>query len=172
MLKLRSLTFILTSFAIISSTTCSLSPSDASNEQIPVKIENSMSVSFNNIPSVKIIQLIPKQENKPPLGVPQKDARDVGFATVILGLENPQETEVAIAIQKIEIRNVSDEKLQDFNLNKLPQTIKLKPLENSQIAFHLSNQTGYQGSDRVRAVVTYQIDDSVISIESEPVEVK
>jgi hypothetical protein len=171
MLRLRSLNYFLTSLVIISSTACSLLPSNASDEQISVKIENHMSVSFNNIPRVKIIQLIPKQENKPPLGIPQKADRGVGFATVILGLENPQETEVEIAIQKIEICNVSDETLQDFKLTQLPQIIKLKSLENSQIAFYLSNKTGYQGSDLVKAIVTYKIGSRIISIESEAVEV-
>jgi hypothetical protein len=147
-----------------------LLPSNASNEHISLRVKNNMSVSIENAPSVKIVQFIPTQENKPPLGVPQKADRDVGFATVFVGLENPQETEVEIAILNIEIRNVSDGRLQDFQQAQLPQTIKLKSLENSQIAFYLSNKTGYLGSDRVKAIVIYKIGSRIISIESEAVE--
>lgn len=72
-------------------------------------------------------------------------------------------------VNRVEIRNVSDDTLQPFS--QPPQEIYLKPLENSKISFDLTNKTGYIGRDRVKAVVTYQIGDRLNVIESEPVEV-
>jgi hypothetical protein len=110
------------------------------------------------------------QENKlPPLGVPPQANRDIGFATVFLTLENHQQKNQTVKIKKIEIRNVADHKLQFFKFK--PQSIELKPLENSVIDIHLTNKTGYSGKDQVKAIITYQIGEQVNKIESEPVKV-
>ena len=110
------------------------------------------------------------QENKlPPLGIPPQPNRDIGFATVFVSLENHQMKNQTVIIKKIEVRNVSDRKLQSFSFQ--PKRIELKPLENSVIDIHLTNKIGYSGKDRVKAIITYQIGEEVNKIESEAVEV-
>ncbi|MDB9437142.1 hypothetical protein PN450_10085 [Dolichospermum lemmermannii CS-548] len=110
------------------------------------------------------------QENKlPPIGIPPQPNRDIGFATVFISLENHQQKNQTVIIKKIEVRNVSDHKLQSFSFQ--PKQIELKPLENSVIDIHLTNKIGYAGKDRVKAIITYQIGSQVNKIESEAVEV-
>ena len=110
------------------------------------------------------------QENKlPPLGIPPQPNRDIGFATVFVSLENHQMNNQTVIIKNIEVRNVSDHKLQSFSFQ--PKRIELKPLENSVIDIHLTNKIGYSGKDRVKAIITYQIGEEVNKIESEAVEV-
>lgn len=119
---------------------------------------------------IKQITLIAKEEKRPPLGIPEKGERNIGFASVSLRLENTQEEKVIILIKSIEIRNIIDGKPQDFNWST--QEISLKPLENAEVMFDLTNKTGYIGQDKVKAIVVYEIGDKVHSIESEAVEVK
>ena len=110
------------------------------------------------------------QENKlPPLGIPPQRNRDIGFATVFVSLENHQMKNQTVIIKKIEVRNVSDHKLQSFSFQ--PKQIELKPLENSVIDIHLTNKMGYSGKDQVKAIITYQIGSQVNTIESNPVNV-
>lgn len=110
------------------------------------------------------------QENKlPPLGIPPQKNRDIGFATVFVNLENHDLKNKTVIIKNIEVRNLSDHKLQSFSFQ--PKQIELKPLENSVIDIHLTNKTGYSGKDRVKAIITYQIGEEVNKIESQAVEV-
>ncbi|MBD2136689.1 hypothetical protein H6F32_03585 [Anabaena sp. FACHB-1237] len=110
------------------------------------------------------------QENKlPPLGVPPQPNRDIGFATVFITLENPQEKNQTVKIEKVEIRNVTDKKLQPFQFK--PKSVELKPLENSVVDIHLTNKTGYVGKDKVKAIITYKIGNQTSVIESQPVTV-
>ncbi|MCA2720088.1 MAG: hypothetical protein ACK5QJ_14660 [Microcystis sp.] len=119
--------------------------------------------------AIKNVELLAKEERYPPDGIPPQANRDIGFADVFVHLENSQETIIKLKIQKIEIRNASDSKLQDFSF--VPQTVELKPLENSELVFHLSNKTGYVGQDKVKAVLAYQVKNQVRVIESEAVTV-
>jgi hypothetical protein len=118
---------------------------------------------------VSVFELIAREERIPPLGVPENPNRDTGFASVFVRLENPQEKTIKVMIEKIEIRNEYDGKLQFFTFS--PQTIELKPLENSEIAFQLSNKIGYGGQEKVKAIVTYRIGNQVKVIDSEAVSV-
>lgn len=126
-------------------------------------------IMTNNTSLVKKVTLIAREQNLPPLGVPVDPQRNIGFASVFLRLENPQATPITVTITKVEIRNLSDGKLQDFQ--QLPQEIKLKPLENSEVVFQLANKTGYIGKDKVKVVVSYKIGEKMSIIESESVEV-
>lgn len=126
-------------------------------------------VMANNTSLVKKVTLIAREQNLPPLGVPVDAQRNIGFASLFIRLENPQETLVTVTISKIEIRNSSNGQLQDFQ--QTPQVIQLKPLENSELAFQLTNKSGYAGKDKVKAIVTYRIKDQSSVIESEAVEV-
>lgn len=126
-------------------------------------------MSSKNV-KIKSITLLARQETSPPLGIPSASNRDMGFASVFLRLENSSEQNTKLIIQKIEIRNASDEKVQKFSQQR--QEIHLHPLENSENAFHLTNKTGYVGHDRVKAVITYKVGFQVSVIESDPVNVK
>lgn len=120
----------------------------------------------------KAIALQAREEKTPPIGLMPEPNRDIGFASVFLNLENHQENSQIIAIQNIEIQNASEQRLPfNFEFNFAPQQIELKPLENSVIAIHLTNRTGYLGGDLVKAVVTYQIGDRVTKVVSKAVEV-
>lgn len=118
---------------------------------------------------VKKVTLIAREENLPPLGVPIDPQRNIGFASVFLRLENPQLTSVTVTVTKVEIHSLSNKELQNFQHS--PQEIQLKPLENSEVVLQLTNKSGYIGSDKVKAIVTYQIAEETSIIESEAVEV-
>jgi hypothetical protein len=115
------------------------------------------------------VTLLAREETRPPIGQPPIPNRDIGFASVFIRLENAVEDNSKILIQGIEIVNVTDNQFQSFTFS--PQEILLKPLENSEEVFHLKNKTGYMGQDKVRAVITYQIDNQVSFTTSEPVEI-
>lgn len=139
----------------------------ATNQTIKAKNINSMPDSTHV--SIKVSQLIAREELRSPLGVSSQTNRDIGFASVFLSLENHQETNQSIIIQNVEILNISDRQLQSFTFE--PKKIELKPLENSVIDIHTTNKTGYIGQDRVKAIVTYQIGDHINVIESKSVEI-
>ena len=141
----------------------------SSTSNLPTNFMKEMNMPITENLPIKNITLVPREERIPPKGVSPHPNRDIGFADVFVHLENSQETIIKIKIQKIEIRNASDSKLQDFSF--VPQTVELKPLENSELVFHLSNKTGYVGQDKVKAVLAYQVKNQVRVIESEPVTV-
>ena len=136
---------------------------DAQSDSLPALTMNS------NSSLVEKVTLIAREENLPPLGVPIDPERNIGFASVFLRLENPQLTSVTVRVTKVEIRNLSNKELQNFQHS--PQEIQLKPLENSEVVLQLTNKSGYIGSDQVKAIVTYKIAQETNIIESEPVEV-
>ena len=54
---------------------------------------------------------------------------------------------------------------------QFPQTIHLRPLENSANDFHLTNKSGFSNRSPIKAVVTYQIDGKREVLTSAPIEV-
>ena len=123
----------------------------------------------DNTALIKKVTLIAREQNLPPLGVPVNPQRNIGFASVFVRLENPKQTLVTIKILKIEIRNLSSGQLQDFQ--QPPKEIQLKPLENSELVFQLTNKTGFTAKDKVQAIVTYNIGEQRNIIESQFVEI-
>lgn len=127
----------------------------------------------NKLPVIKIMlktSLIAREEKLPSIGIRPDANRDIGFATVLLTLENHQEKNQTIIIQNIEIYSVADNQLQPFAFTS--KQIDLKPLENAMIDLHLTNKTGYLGQGRVKAVVTYQIGARLDKVESESVDIE
>ncbi|MEH2327188.1 MAG: hypothetical protein V7K32_27225 [Nostoc sp.] len=118
----------------------------------------------NNNSLIKKVTLIARQENLPPLGIVHNPQRNIGFASVFIVLQNSQTHTVIVKISKVEVRNVLDGKLQNFQSQY--KEIELKPLENSEILVELTNKSGYTGRDRIKAVVTYNIDNESNTIES------
>lgn len=167
MLIFRALKILPILIVGVSTIYCSLLPSNAS-QKLPSLVKNTMSSGTGVL--VKNIFLQSREEKILPLGVPQNLNRDIGFASVFLHIENSSEQNTKLIIQKIEVRNASDGKVQKFSHQR--QEIHLHPLENSENAFHLTNKTGYVGQDRVKAVITYKVGSQVYVIESDPVNVK
>lgn len=109
------------------------------------------------------------EQTRPFIGRPPTANRDIGFADVFLTLENQAQADTTITIQQIEIHDVATGKV--YLTSKAPQTIQLKPLENSVNDFHLTNKIGYPNPARVKAVITYLLNGNVEKIESNPVDV-
>lgn len=119
---------------------------------------------------VKTVRLLAREEKSPPPGLPDSPDRPIGFAAVFLQLENPQQTDVTVEIQRIEIRNAQTGNVQLEQTT--PQTIRLRPLENSTNDFHLTNRSGYIATGPVKAIVTYQIAGKTQVIESSAIEIE
>lgn len=139
----------------------------AGNPRTRIAAESSMTSS--NL-EIKIVTLLAREEKSPPPGKAPTSNRDIGFASVFIRLENTQEKDTNLIIKSIKIQSVADGSLQ--MASQYPQEIRLKPLENSENAFHLTNKTGYSRQGQVKAVITYQLGDQVSVIESSPVEVE
>jgi hypothetical protein len=129
---------------------------------------STMSMTSQDL-QIKSVTLSAREEKRQPIGQALTPNRDIGFASVFLRLENPKQKDVNLIIKSIQIQNISDGSLQ--MISQSPQEIRLRPLENSENAFHLKNKTGYSGLGQVKAVITYQVGDQVAIIESNPVEV-
>jgi hypothetical protein len=115
------------------------------------------------------IELIAREEHYPPTGIqPQRD-RPIGFASVFVYLENPGFETVTVTLEEISIRTV-DDRMQPFTFT--PTDIQLRPLEHSELVFHLTNTTGYDGDDPVRAIATYRVGDRSYHCLSEPVAIQ
>jgi len=110
-----------------------------------------------------------REEQVPPRGIPLQADRDLAFADVFVRLQNPQTQVVRLTLEKIDICNIPSNQLQDFSFSAQP--VELKPLENSELVFHLSNKTGYTGGHQVKAVLTYRVSDQRYMIESDAVDV-
>jgi hypothetical protein len=132
------------------------------------RLVSQTSMNSQNL-EIKTVTLQAREEKRLPTGQAPTANRDIGFASVFLRLENPKEKDINLIIKSIQIQNVSDGSLQ--MASQSPQEIRLRPLENSENAFHLTNKTGYSGQGQVKAVITYQLGNQEAVIESSAVEV-
>lgn len=138
------------------------------NPNSQVSLQNLMFSTENILISEVTLQA--REEKKLPSGANPNPNRDIGFASVFVRLENPQESNVKLTIKNVEIRNTYDNKVQIAQSS--PQEIILKPLENSEEVFRLTNKTGYSKNNKVKAVITYQIGEQEEIIESKPTEIE
>jgi hypothetical protein len=138
--------------------------------QTPKNVSLSMcsKVSMNS-PSIisPRLRLIAREERLPPVGIPAQLDRNIGFADIFIRLDNPKDAKIQLVLEKIEICDVSHDVLQNFSF--LPQTIELKPLENSELVFHLKNKTGYAKKGKVKAILRYRFENKEYVIESDAV---
>ena len=118
---------------------------------------------------IQPITLQAREELLLPAGQISTSDRDKGFATVLVQFENQREQDKVITIESIEIQDASNGRIY-MNL-QFPQTIHLRPLENSANDFHLTNKSGFSGRSPIKAVVTYQIDGRREVLTSNPIEV-
>jgi hypothetical protein len=104
--------------------------------------------------SIQPITLQVREEKRLPIGQSPTPNRDIGFAMVLLQMENQQQTETTIAIEQIQIM---DAQHGEVYMTQPPQTIALRPLEAASYDFHLTNKTGLASPQGVQAIVTYRI---------------
>ena len=116
--------------------------------------------------SIKITNFSAREEKRPPVGTPSEANRDIGFASLFLRIDNIKEENASLTIKSIQIQNVTTGNIQMATYSS--QEVSLKPLENSEKVFHLTNQTGYTEQGQVKAIITYQIENQVLVIESSP----
>lgn len=113
---------------------------------------------------LKTVRLIAREAPEPPLGVPVDPNRDRAFATVFLDLENPAQTPVTLVVERVQIWNATGDRLHLEQAS--PQPLTLQPLENAVIDIHLAGPDLFEGSDRLKAVVIYQVAGQTNSQES------
>lgn len=143
-------------------------PASANRQTLTLATNHHMSIQTVDL--VKSVTLLAREEKLPPLGVPQQPNRDIGFASVFIRLENPQAKNAIFLLKKVEICNASTGKI--IMISQQPQEIRLHPLENSENTFHVKNKTGYGETNKVKAVITYEVNSQTHTIESAPVEVE
>ncbi len=119
---------------------------------------------------VRSVSLDAREEQQLPPGQSPTANREIGFAAVFVQLENTQNAEISLNIQKIEIRDAVSGSVQLATTS--PQVIRLRPLENAVNDFHLTNRIGYRRGDRVKAVITLQVNGETRVIESDTVVVE
>lgn len=119
---------------------------------------------------VRSVSLDAREEQQLPPGQPPTANRDIGFAAVFVQLENTQNADISLNVQKIEIRDAGSGSVQLATTS--PQVIRLRPLENAVNDFHLTNRRGYRQGDRVKAVITLQANGETRVIESDTVVVE
>lgn len=126
---------------------------------------------MSNAPMLlKQVTITAREETTPPPGSrPQRD-RAIGFVDIMLQLENPATTPIALTIQTIEIRGMTKGTI--YLSHREPQSIQLGGLEYSTLDLHLTNPTGFPDKDALQAVVTYRVGDRTYTVKSAPVEVE
>ncbi|MEH2412925.1 hypothetical protein [Nostoc sp.] len=167
MMKISLITFIALLVVAGSINACAIPATHAQSQTHSASKHKTAMTNNNSL--IKKVTLIARQENLPPLGIPHNPQRNIGLASVFIRLENPETNSVTVKISQVEIHNLLDGKLQNFQSQY--KEIELKPLENSELVVELTNKSGYTGHDRVKAVVTYHIENQSKTIESEAVAV-
>ena len=120
--------------------------------------------------SIKRTSMIAREETLPPLGTTAKPDRPIHSAAVFIELENLQEADSIVRIQKIEIKNSANGRVE--LLSQKPEEILLRSLQSSIRDFHLTQPGTYSGVGKVKAIVTLQINNKTQVIESDAVEVE
>lgn len=119
---------------------------------------------------VKAVTLMAREEKTPPPGQPVTPDRPIGFAAVFLQIENPTQEAMTVVIEKIQIRDALTGQVKIES--EAPQSVHLRPLENSTNDFHLTSRVGYGVGDHLKAVVTYQVNGQRQVIESGPIAIE
>ena len=126
--------------------------------------------SMSSSVAVKHTSLIAREQTMPPLGVTSQEELPVKSAAVFVELENLQEADTKVLVQKIEIRNASNGHLE--LIQQKPQEILLRPLQTSIRNFHLTRGGIYEKQSQVKAIVTLQINGRTHVVESDAIAVE
>lgn len=115
--------------------------------------------------------LVAREDRLPPLGLPPNPNREIGFATVVVHLDNPQDARQVVTLEAIDILSEPEQQPQPFVFK--PRTLELKPMERSVVDIHLSNRTGFPAKGRVKAFVRYHLGSGpVATVASEAVAIE
>lgn len=138
--------------------------SSSTNHSTPEGPMISQAVRINNI-----ILLAKEEKRLIPGGDPSPN-RDVGFATVLVQLENLTEQETRLTVKQIQILSTAGGQQQ--MVSPISEEIRLQPLEQSESDFYLSNRTGYSTEGPVKAIVTFQAGEQTYTADSLPIDVR
>ncbi|MDX2241160.1 MAG: hypothetical protein NW224_10795 [Leptolyngbyaceae cyanobacterium bins.302] len=120
--------------------------------------------------TVKRTSLIAREKTIPPIGANTKQNYPTKSATVFVELENLQQTDVKVTVQKIEVRNQTSDRLE--LVNQQPQEITLRPLQSSIRDFHLNKPGTFEKPGEVKAIVTLQINGETRMVESKAIAIQ
>lgn len=120
--------------------------------------------------SIKHAKLIAREESLPPIGSNKKQDYPTKSAAVFLELENLQQSDVKVTVQKIEVRNQSSDRLE--LVERTPQEITLRPLQSLIQDIHLNQRGTYEKPGHVKAIVTLKINGQTHVVESNAIEVQ
>ena len=102
-----------------------------------------------------------------PLGTPPEITPAVGHGVIRLKIENLTPEAVNFQIHQVEIRSGCGSVV----MAQSGSAIALGGLQILEPGYHLTNQEGYQNTERVRAVVVYEFNDRTYTAESALTEV-
>lgn len=117
---------------------------------------------------IKKVNLMAWEEKSTPPGTKPSRDREIGFASVVIELENTSQHLVPVTIQQVQVRNWFGVQLS----TRQPETLAIKPLERMDYPVRLTNQTGFTGFGQVRAIVTLTINDETQVVESDAIAVQ
>lgn len=120
--------------------------------------------------SIKLATLMAREELLPPIGSNKKQDYPTKSAAVFVELENLQQSDVKVIVQKIEIRNQASDRLELVDQN--PQEITLRSLQSLVHDFHLTQPGTYEKPGQVKAIVTLKINGQTQVVESNVIEVE
>jgi hypothetical protein len=153
MLKLLTLLSITTLLLACSGQMITASAPTPAQTIMPTKRPTEM-LTTNGV-TLKSIALQVRDAQRPPVGKPVLADRDIGFADVVLQLENHREEQTTVVIDSIQIHEADTDRI--YMATQIPKTIHLGPLEYSAQDVHLTNKTGFPGQGGVQAKVTLTI---------------
>jgi hypothetical protein len=114
------------------------------------------------------VNLIAWEEKSLPLGSKPDPQREIGFASVVIALENRSQHLVPVTIQQVQVRNLFGVQLTATQ----PITLALRPLERVDYPIRLTNKTGFSGFGQVRAIATLNINGETQVVESDAIAVQ
>jgi hypothetical protein len=149
------------------------SPISLSDKEAPMMLPGGKAMTTKTVENnvlIKSISLLVREERSVPLGSQPSRDRDIGFASVFVQFENTRQEPIVISIDKIEVQNTLNGKIQLSD--RTPKQIHLRPLEISANHFQLTNKTGFSNFGKVKAIVTYKINQQTYTVESTPIKVE
>lgn len=118
--------------------------------------------------NINQVNVIAWEERSLPPGSTPDPQREIGFASVVIELENTSQHLVPVTIRQVQIRNLFGVQLSTTQ----PQTLVLKPLERADYPIRLTNQTGFTGFGQVKAIATLDINGQTQVVESDAIAVQ
>jgi hypothetical protein len=127
-----------------------------------------MTQNSQNLPFSISVTLLEAYEDKvPPPGASIN--HPVGHAVVRLRIKNLTQNNIKVSLKKIEICQTDNKRVL---MSQSANPVNLGGLQIQEQGFHLTNPKGFMGLKKVKAVVTYQLDSKIYTVESPISEVR